>query len=137
MPGAKRLEDFDEAAGGEPVLWRMRRPSSRATPTEWQATDTNFFGVADIGGGPDRGPRGPSRCVGAARAAVLSARGPAGLVTSTIGCDSRALILPVLIECSPVACCRRTLRAGQHHHAAPNEHTAVPSWRCERVLLYN
>jgi hypothetical protein len=33
--GREELEDFDEAADGEPVLWRMREPSSRATPTRW------------------------------------------------------------------------------------------------------
>jgi hypothetical protein len=72
--GREELEDFDEAADGEPVLrtvsrflWRMREPLSRAAPTWWQATAPNFFGAADIAGGRGRGPRGPSRCVAAAR----------------------------------------------------------------------
>jgi hypothetical protein len=59
--GREELEDFDEAVDGEPVL--MADPSPRATPRRWQATATNFFWAADIGGGRGRGPRGPSRCV--------------------------------------------------------------------------
>jgi hypothetical protein len=40
VPGREELEDFDEAADGEPVLWRMREPSSRATPAQ---STTAFF----------------------------------------------------------------------------------------------
>jgi hypothetical protein len=47
--GREELEDFNEAADGERFPWRMRGPSSRATPTRWQATATKFFWGADIG----------------------------------------------------------------------------------------
>jgi hypothetical protein len=79
--GREELEDFDEAVDGEPVL--MADPSPRATPRRWQATATNFFWGADIGGSPHCAPRGPiggARSTGALQSRSSTCR-PVALIT--------------------------------------------------------
>jgi hypothetical protein len=53
--GREELEDFDEAADGEPVLM-----ADACALVEGNSNAAKFFLVADIGGGRGRGPRGPS-----------------------------------------------------------------------------
>jgi hypothetical protein len=77
MPAVMAAEQVGAGRGPRTVAgsyWRIREPSSRATPTRWQATATNFFGW---------------RTSGEAQAAALAAhRGvwsPRGLRLTTPG----------------------------------------------------